>query len=55
MRLTVQGWQNLVLSVMGVVVFTGAIAGAVLVGRTDTLSDELINEIQPARDRKSVV
>lgn len=49
MRLTVQGWQNLVLSVMGVVVFTGAIAGAVLVGRTDTLSDELINEIQPAR------
>lgn len=49
MRLTVQGWQNLVLSVMGVVVFAGAIAGAVLVGRTDTLSDELINEIQPAR------
>ncbi|MBU8812926.1 sensor histidine kinase [Mycolicibacterium goodii] len=49
MRLTVQGWQNLILSVMGVVVFTGAIAGAVLVGRTDTLSDELIAEIQPAR------
>ncbi|AWT56948.1 sensor histidine kinase [Mycolicibacterium smegmatis] len=49
MKLTVQGWQNLVLSVMGVVVFAGAIAGAVLVGRTDTLSDELINEIQPAR------
>ncbi|AKS32158.1 sensor histidine kinase [Mycolicibacterium goodii] len=49
MRLTVQGWQNLILSVMGVVVFTGAIAGAVLVGRTDRLSDELTNEIQPAR------
>jgi signal transduction histidine kinase len=49
MRLTVQGWQNLVLSVMGVVVFAGAIAGAVLVGRTDKVSDELINQIQPAR------
>ena len=34
-KLTVQGWQNLVLSLMGVVVLAGAIAGAVLLNRTD--------------------
>ena len=32
---TVQGWQNLVLAVMGVVVLAGAIAGAVLLNQTD--------------------
>ena len=47
--LTVQGWQNLVLAVMGVVVLTGAIAGAILLNRTDAVSSELIDNIQPAR------
>ena len=48
-RLTVQGWQNLVLSVMGAVVLAGAVAGAVLLNRTDYVSRELIDDIQPAR------
>ncbi len=48
-RLTVQGWQNLVLSAMGVVVLTGLVAGGVLMTRTDKLSRELIDNIQPAR------
>ena len=34
-RLTVQGWQYLVLSVMGVLVLAGAVACAVLLNRTD--------------------
>jgi signal transduction histidine kinase len=49
MRLTVQGWQILVLSAMGVLVLTGAVAGAVLMNRTDDVSVELTNTIQPAR------
>jgi signal transduction histidine kinase len=48
-KLTVQGWQNLVLSVMGLLVLAGAIAGGVLLNRTDNLSRELIDDIQPAR------
>jgi signal transduction histidine kinase len=48
-RLTVQGWQNLVLSAMGLVVLTGLIAGGLLMYRTDQLSRELIDNIQPAR------
>ena len=48
-RLTVQGWQNLVLSAMGVVVLAGAVAGVLLMNRTDHLSRELIDDIQPAR------
>jgi signal transduction histidine kinase len=48
-RLTVQGWQNLVLSVMGVLVLTGAVAGAILMNRTDHVSSELVDDIQPAR------
>src|SRR6185312_15514025 len=47
--LTVRGWQNLVLSVMGVLVLTGAIAGAILLNRTDAVSSELIDDIQPTR------
>ncbi|MHA3024197.1 sensor histidine kinase [Mycobacterium sp. BMJ-28] len=49
MRLTVQGWQNLVLSVMGVVVLSGAVGGALLMSRTDRVAGELINSTQPAR------
>ena len=48
-RLTVQGWQNLVLSAMGVVVLVGLVAGGLLMHRTDALSRELIDNIQPAR------
>ena len=48
-RLTVQGWQNLVLSAMGVVVLAGLVAGGLLMNRTDALSRELIDNIQPAR------
>ena len=48
-QLTVQGWQNLVLAVMGVLVLAGAVAGAVLLNRTDEMSRELIDDIQPAR------
>ncbi|KUI00092.1 histidine kinase [Mycolicibacterium acapulense] len=48
-RLTVQGWQNLVLSLMGVVVIAGAIVGALLLNRTDEVSRELNLGIQPAR------
>ena len=47
--LTVQGWQNLVLSIVGVIVLAGAVAGAVLLSRTGELSRELIDNIQPAR------
>ena len=47
--LTVQGWQNLVLAVMGLVVLTGAVAGTAVLKRTDNVSDELISNIQPAR------
>lgn len=48
-RLTVQGWQNLVLSLMAIVVIGGAIVGALLLNRTDEVSRELNLGIQPAR------
>jgi signal transduction histidine kinase len=48
-RLTVQGWQNVVLSLMGLVVLAGSIAGGVLLYRTDDVSGELVDNIQPAR------
>jgi signal transduction histidine kinase len=47
--LTVLGWQNAVLSVMGVLVLTGAVTGAVLLNHTDGVSSELVDDIQPAR------
>ena len=48
-RLTVQGWQNLVLSAMGLVVLAGLVAGGLLMNRTDRMARELIDDIQPAR------
>ena len=48
-RFTVQGWQTLVVVVMGTVVLAGAVAGAMLVQRTDDVMSELIDEIGPAR------
>ena len=47
--LTVQGWQNLVLAVMGVLVLTGAVVCGILLNRTDEVSSELVDKIQPAR------
>lgn len=49
LELTVRGWQALVLIIMGVMVLTGAVVGAVLLNRTDEMSRELIDNIQPAR------
>ena len=46
---TVQGWQNLVLAVMGVVVLTGAVAAALLLSRTDDVTTEITSEIGPMR------
>ncbi|ODQ96336.1 sensor histidine kinase [Mycolicibacterium holsaticum] len=46
---TVQGWQNLVLSIMGIVVLGGAIGVVLLLDRTDDASWRLTDEIQPAR------
>src|SRR5512139_679964 len=48
-RFTVQGWQNLVLSAMGVVVLAGAVAGALLLNRTDNVVNEITGEIAPMR------
>ncbi len=48
-RPTVQGWQNLVLSVMGIVVLAGAVITGVLLNRTDDMSRELTDGIGPAR------
>jgi signal transduction histidine kinase len=48
-RLTVRGWQALVLAIMGVVVFAGAVTAYLLLNRTDEVSRELSDDIQPAR------
>ncbi|MBO0676107.1 CHASE3 domain-containing protein [Mycolicibacterium sp. S2-37] len=47
--LTVQGWQNIVLLTIGLLVLAGALSGALLMQRTDAVSRELIDQIQPAR------
>ncbi len=49
LRLTVAGWQTLVLSVMALVVLTGAATSAALLRRTDAVTRELTDNIQPAR------
>jgi CHASE3 domain sensor protein len=48
-RLTVAGWQNLVLAVMGMAVLAGAAIGAVLLIRTDAVTRGLTDDILPAR------
>jgi signal transduction histidine kinase len=48
-QLTVRGWLALVLFVMGVMVLAFAVAGAALLHRTDVVSRELSDDIQPAR------
>lgn len=49
LQLTVQGWLILVLVTMGVLTLAGAVAGGVLMNRTDDTSRQLIDRIQPAR------
>ncbi len=49
MKLTVQGWQNLVISVIGLVVLVGAIGATILVSRADKVSNEIRDTIQPTR------
>ncbi|OBH85261.1 histidine kinase [Mycobacterium scrofulaceum] len=48
-ELTVRGWQALVLVSMGVMVLAGAVVGALLLNRTDQMTRELVDNIQPAR------
>lgn len=48
-QLTVRGWLFLVLLSMGVLVLAGAVAGALLLNRTDELSRSLSDQIAPAR------
>ncbi|MDZ7882204.1 MAG: CHASE3 domain-containing protein [Mycobacterium sp.] len=49
MRLTVQGWQNLVLAAIGTAVLACSIAATILVGQADKVSNQLRDGIQPAR------
>ncbi|OCB49375.1 histidine kinase [Mycobacterium malmoense] len=48
-ELTVRGWQALVLVSMGVMVLAGALVGAALLNRTDQMTHQLVDNIQPAR------
>ncbi|UXA16030.1 CHASE3 domain-containing protein [Mycobacterium sp. SMC-4] len=48
-RLTVQGWQNMILAVLAVVVLAGAVVVAVLLNRTEQVSSQIINQIAPSR------
>jgi signal transduction histidine kinase len=49
LQLTVQGWLILVLGVMVALTVVGAVAGGILMNRTDDVSRQLIDRIQPAR------
>jgi signal transduction histidine kinase len=49
LQFTVSGWQSGLLAVMGAVVIAGAVVGAALVNRTDNVSRELVDNIQPSR------
>lgn len=49
MRLTVQGWQNLVLAVIGTAVLACSIAATILVSQADKVSNQLRDGVQPGR------
>ncbi len=49
MELTVRGWQFLVLLSMGLLVLAGSVAGAALLNRTDSVTRDMVDGIQPAR------
>ncbi|WP_145013609.1 sensor histidine kinase [Mycobacterium marseillense] len=48
-QLTVRGWLALVLWIMGATVLLGAVVGGVLLDRTDQVSRQVGEDIQPAR------
>ncbi|MCV7409367.1 histidine kinase [Mycobacterium florentinum] len=48
-QLTVRGWLFVVLFSMGVLVLAGAVVGAVLLNRTDTVARGLSEQVEPAR------
>jgi hypothetical protein len=50
-QLTVQGWQNLVLGVMGVLVLAGAVAGAMLLTSTDDVTRDSARTFSPPASR----
>ena len=47
--LTVQGWQTLVLTIMGLLILGAGIAGGVLLSRYDEVAHQLFDEVQPSR------
>ncbi|KQY02974.1 histidine kinase [Mycobacterium sp. Root135] len=47
--LTVQGWQTLVLTIMGLLVLGAGIAGGLLLSRYDAVAHQMVDEIQPSR------
>jgi signal transduction histidine kinase len=49
LRLTLQGWVRMVLATMAVLVFGFAGIGVSLLGRSTSVSDELVDRISPAR------
>ncbi|MGW6026788.1 sensor histidine kinase [Streptomyces sp. NPDC055099] len=48
-RLTVQGWFQLVLALMVLLVVAGTVIGARLLGQTADVTDELVDRLEPAR------
>lgn len=48
-RLTVQGWFQLVLVLMALLVVVGTVVGTRLLGQTADVTDDLVDRLQPAR------
>jgi signal transduction histidine kinase len=48
-RLTVQGWIRLVVALMALVVVVGAVVGAALLQRTASVTDDLLQNVEPAQ------
>lgn len=48
-RLTVQGWFQLVLALMVLLVVAGTVIGARLLGQTADVTDQLVDRLEPAR------
>src|SRR6478735_2801404 len=48
-KLTVQGWFNLILVIMTLLVCTGAVVGATVLTRSSHITDDLVGRLMPAR------
>lgn len=48
-KLTVQGWFNLILVIMTLLVCTGAVVGATVLTRSSQITDDLVGDLMPAR------